>query len=128
MNHVDLIALLAIAQLVHFGRLVGQARSRYAVEAPAVSGHPGFERMHRVQMNTLELMVAFLPALFLAAKYWPQPYVACVGALYLIGRLLYWRSYVTAPAGRTMGFAVSLIPILVLLAGALVGVVRAGFH
>lgn len=68
MNYVDLVALLVVAQLVSFAVLVGRVRGRYGVKASAVSGHEGFERVYRVQMNTLELLVAFLPALFIAAK------------------------------------------------------------
>lgn len=124
MNYVDLVAVLAIIQLVFFGILVGRARGRYGVKAPAVSGHEMFERAYRVQMNTLELMVAFLPALFIAAKYWPQVYIAGVGAVYLVGRLIYWRSYTAAPASRGLGFALSMIPILVLLIGTLVAMIR----
>jgi len=37
------------------------------VKAPAVSGHEMFERVYRVQMNTLELMVLLLPGLYLGA-------------------------------------------------------------
>ena len=124
MNHVDLVALLAVAQLIFFSILVARARSRYGVTAPAVSGHELFERAYRVQMNTLELMVAFLPTLYIAAKYWPQPYVAGVGAVYLVGRFIYWRSYTAAPASRGVGFALSMIPVLALLIGGVAGALR----
>ena len=124
MNYVDLIAVLAVMQLILFGVLVGRARGTYGVKAPAVSGHEMFERAYRVQMNTLELMVAFLPALFIASKYWPQTYVAIAGAVYLLGRFIYWRSYVSAPASRGLGFALSMIPILALLIATLVAIIR----
>jgi glutathione S-transferase len=124
MNYVDLVAVLAVIQMIFFGVLVGRARGRYGVKAPAVSGHELFERAYRVQMNTLELMVAFLPALFIAAKYWPQAYVAGVGAVYLLGRLIYWRSYVADPSSRALGFGLSMLPILALLIGSLVAIIR----
>ena len=124
MNYLDLVAVLAILQLVFFAVLVGRARGRYGVKAPAVSGHESFERAYRVQMNTLELMVAFLPVLFIAAKYWPPAHVAGVGAVYLLGRLIYWRSYVAAPASRGLGFALSMFPILALLIGGIAGALR----
>ena len=124
MNLVDLIAVLAVAQFIFFGTLVGRARGRYGVKAPAVSGHEMFERAYRVQMNTLELLVAFLPALYIAAKYWPQAYVATAGAVYLAGRLIYWRSYTAAPASRAFGFALSMLPILALLIGAAAAILR----
>jgi uncharacterized MAPEG superfamily protein len=123
-NYVDLIALLAVVQLVFFSILVGRARTRYGIKAPAVSGHEMFERAYRVQMNTLELMVAFLPALMIAGKYWPQPYVAGAGVVYLIGRFVYWRSYTAAPASRGLGFGLSMLPILALVIAGLVAILR----
>ena len=126
MNYVDLVAVLAVIQLIFFSVLVGRARGRYGVKAPAVCGHELFERAYRVQMNTLELMVAFLPALFIAAKYRPHAYVAGAGAVYLLGRMIYWRSYVRAPSSRTLGFALSMLPILSLLIGATAAIIRGG--
>ena len=125
MNHVDLVAILAVAQMVFFAVLVGRARGRYGVKAPAVTGHEMFERAYRVQMNTLELMVAFLPALYIAAKYWPQAWVAGAGAVYLVGRFIYWRSYTSAPGSRGVGFGLSMLPVLALLVAALAGCLMA---
>ncbi len=48
---------------------VGRARGKYGIQPPATSGHPAFDRAFRVQMNTLENAVAFLPALWLFAMY-----------------------------------------------------------
>jgi uncharacterized membrane protein YecN with MAPEG domain len=123
MQYVELIAALAVIQFLSFGALTGRARHHSGLKAPAISGHEGFERMYRVQMNTLEVMVAFLPALFLAAKYWSPLIVAALGFVYLIGRLIYWRAYVDNPAKRGMGFLLSILPTIVLALGALVGIV-----
>ncbi len=123
MHYVDLVAVLAVAQFVFFGVLVGQARGRYGVKAPAVTGHELFERTYRVQMNTLELLVAFLPLLLIAGKYWPQAWVAAVGAVFLVGRFIYWRSYLSAPASRGLGFALSLLPVMALLFASLVAII-----
>ena len=119
MNHVDVVAMLAVLQYLVFGSLVSRARGTYGVKAPAVTGSEPFERRYRVQMNTLELLVAFIPALYVAARYWPAPYVAVLGSVYLIGRLLYWRAYV-AGSHRTLGFALSLGPVAILALAALV--------
>lgn len=126
MNYVDLVAVLALFQLMFFGVMVGHARAKYGVKAPAVSGHEMFERAYRVQMNTLELMVVFVPALFIAAQYWPQAWAAGAGVVYLIGRFIYWRSYIKAPSSRELGFGLSMLPVLALLIGALAGIVRSG--
>lgn len=121
---VDLVALVALVQLFVFGYLVGGARTRYGVKAPAVTGHEMFERAYRVQMNTLELTVLFIPALYIAARYWPAGAVAGLGAVYVVGRQLYRQAYVRDPASRGLGFVVSIVPIALLLAGAAIGAVR----
>lgn len=125
MNYVDLVAVLALIQLLFFGTLVARARGRYHVAAPAVTGNEFFERIYRVQMNTVELLVVFLPALYIAARYWSPAYVAVAGAVYLVGRMVYWRAYTEAPAKRELGFVLSMVPIVVLLLAGLGGIVRA---
>ena len=76
---VEIVTALALLQYLVFGVLVGQARGKYGVRAPAVSGHEQFERVYRVQMNTLEVLIIFLPALWLAARYWSPLLVAGIG-------------------------------------------------
>ncbi len=120
MNFVDVVAMLAILQYLVFGGLVGQARGKYGVKAPAVVGNVQFERIYRAQMNTLELLVALIPALYVAARYWPGQYIAAIGAVYLAGRVLYWRAYVHAPERRSLGFNLSIGPVFVLVLAALV--------
>ena len=126
MNFVDLVAILSVLQLLAFGVLVGRARGKYGVRAPATTGHEAFERTYRVQMNTLELMVAFLPSLYLAAKHWSPTYAAIAGAVYLVGRILYAQAYIQAAERRGPGFALSFLPIAVLAVAALVGVLADG--
>ncbi len=70
MTHLPaLVTLLTV--LLLFGTMwaVGRARSKYNIKAPAISGDAAFERAYRVQMNTLESTVMFLPTLSLAARY-----------------------------------------------------------
>ena len=122
MNYVHVIAILAILQFFYFGIMVGRARGKYGVNAPATSGHEMFDRAYRVQMNTLEQLLAFLPALLLASLYWPNAIIAGIGLMYLIGRFLYQRSYVTDPAKRGLGFLLTVLPTFVLLLAVLVGV------
>jgi glutathione S-transferase len=123
MPYVELVAILAVIQYLGFGVLTGQARRESGLKAPTMTGHDGFERMYRVQMNTLETLVAFLPALFLAGKYWPEYVVAGLGAVYLIGRTIYWRTYVSNPSKRALGFMLSMMPTLALVVLALAGIV-----
>lgn len=123
MHYVEIVAMLVVVQFLFFGALVGRARGKYGVKAPAVTGHEGFERAYRVQMNTLELMIALLPALFVAARFWPAEWVAGIGAIYLIGRFIYWRAYIVAPSSRELGFALSILPVMVLVLMGLAGAV-----
>ncbi len=123
MPYVELIAILAVIQYLAFGVLTGQARRESGLKAPTMIGHDGFERMYRVQMNTLETLVAFLPALLIAGKYLPHSLIAGLGVVYLIGRTIYWRNYVKDPSTRSLGFALSMFPTLALVALAAVGIV-----
>ena len=123
MKYVHIIATLAVLQFIVFSFLVGQARQKYGVKAPAISGHDEFERVFRVQMNTLEQLVCFLPALFLAAIYWSPIFAAIAGVVYLIGRIIYRQSYISDPSTRTLGFMLTLIPTFVLLVAALIGAI-----
>ncbi len=125
MEFVELIAMLAVAQFFFFGFMTGKARRDSGLKAPAISGDEAFERMYRVQTNTMETMIAFLPALLIAGKYWSPLLVSLIGLVYIVGRFMYWQAYVKSPATRSTGFLLSMIPTLVLIVLALVGVLIA---
>ena len=125
MGWVDLVTVVALLQFVFFGMLVGRARGQYGVKAPATTGNEMFARLYRVQMNTLELLVVFVPALYLAARYWPPAVIAGVGTIYVVGRVVYWRAYVKDPASRSFGFGLSAFPALGLLFATLAGLLVA---
>jgi glutathione S-transferase len=123
MQYVELVAILAVLQFFFFGAMTGRARRMSGLKAPAITGHDGFERMYRVQMNTLETLVAFLPALFIASNYWSHLLISGLGVIYLLGRIIYWRAYVAAPEKRGLGFMLSMLPTLILIILSLVGIV-----
>lgn len=123
MEWVDFIAVLAVIQYLYFGFQVARARDRYGIKAPAISGNDEFERIYRVQANTMEMLVAFLPALYIAADEWSTTLVGLIGLVYLAGRFIYARSYVSNPSSRATGFLLSAVPIMVLLLMALLGVI-----
>lgn len=125
MAPVAVVIVIAVLQYLAFGTLVGRARGRYGVKAPAVSGDEVFNRYFRVQQNTLELLIAFVPAISLFAIYVNPNWAAGIGVVFVIGRQLYLHSYVADPARRSLGFLLSALPILLLLAGALLGAIRA---
>lgn len=124
MNWVALVVLLALIEYFVFGALVGRARGRYAVAAPAVTGHPLFERYFRVHQNSLEQLIVFVPAVWLFGLYVSALWAAIVGAVFLAARILYAVGYIAAPERREAGAVLSGITEAVLLIGALVGVIR----
>ena len=120
-----LVILLALIEYMVFGFLVGGARARYKISAPATSGHPEFERTFRVHYNTLELLVVFIPAIWLFGMYLNPRWGAIIGAVFVVGRALYAIGYIRAPEKREVGAMLSFACLAVLLVGALFGVVRA---
>ena len=123
MQPVALVILLALAEFVALGILVGRARGKYGVKAPATTGHEVFERWFRVHYNTMELLVVFVPSIWLFGISVNPPLGAALGAVYLVGRVMYVRSYVRDPSARGAGFGLSMLPTLVLLVGAAIGAV-----
>lgn len=121
---VELVMLLALLQFLYFGAQAGRARVRYKVMAPAVTGHEVFERAYRVQMNTLELLIVYLPSMAVSARHLPPLWVAALGAVFLVGRAIYSHVYMTDPEKRSLGFGLSAFSTFGLLAMALVGVAK----
>ena len=121
--YTDIVTALALLQFVWFAMQVAQARGKYGVDAPAVTGNPVFERHFRVQQNTLELLIAFIPGLYLFGHYYNPVWGAGLGVVYLIGRQIYSTSYVKNPKSRSAGFALSVLPALILILAGLIGAV-----
>ena len=118
---------ILIALLVYFGlgAVVGAARAKYNVPAPQSGGHPEFDKRHRVHMNTLEQLVMLVPAAMLAAPVLGDSITAMLALLWSVGRLLYARAYYGDPAKRSLGFALTILPTLVLVIAAAWGAIRA---
>lgn len=125
---VNLIVALALLQFFAFVTAVGRAREKYNVAAPATTGNEVFERYFRVQMNTLELLIMFVPAIWMFGFYVSANVAAGLGAIYLIGRCVYYFAYVKDPKKRSLGYGLSAGPVAALVIGALVGAVRAAIH
>jgi glutathione S-transferase len=123
MAYVDIVTALALLQFIVFGFQVGGARAKYGVKAPAITGNEIFERHFRVQQNTLEQLVAFIPGLYLFGRYLNPLWAAGLGVVYLLGRQVYAVSYVKDPAKRGAGFGLTFLPTVVLIAGGLIGAI-----
>ena len=124
MEFVALITLLALLQYFVFGFQVGQMRVRHGVKAPAMSGHPEFERMFRVQQNTMEQLVMFVPALWICAYAGDPRWAAGIGVFFIVGRFIYKGAYVADPSKRGLGFATSVVSTAVLIGWSLYGIGR----
>ncbi len=127
MDNATLIVLLALLQYVFFTGRVGLGRGKYKIDAPACEGDENFERLFRVQQNTMEQLIVFIPATFAFAYYLSPKWVLAVGAVFIIGRFLYATEYVKDPKTRTPGMGMTLLANVVLVLGALFGVVKGMF-
>lgn len=125
MKWVSVVAVLALIEYVVISLMTGQARSKYGVQAPATVGDPMFERWYRVQHNTLEQIIVFLPALFLFANYVSPGWAALIGLVFIVGRALYASGYIADPASRGTGFLTSFAATVILLIGGLLGALLA---
>jgi glutathione S-transferase len=124
MAWVALVIVLALLELLVFQMLVGKARGKYGVNAPATTGNEIFERYFRVQENTVEQLLLFLPGVWLFATFISPTWAALLGAVFIVGRAIYAATYIADPKKRGLGFALSMLPNLALLIGALIGAVR----
>ena len=121
----SLVTGLALLLFMMLTINVSRARGRYNVAAPAISGDPGFDRVFRVQQNTLEQLVVFVPSLWLFSAFVSPLWGPAIGFLWVLARIYYAWSYYRDAAKRGPGFGISAICTLVLLIGSIAGMLRA---
>jgi glutathione S-transferase len=121
-----IVTILALLMYFWTGFRVGGMRGKHNIQAPATSGHPDFDRAYRVQMNTLEYLVIFLPLLWLANAYFhPYPYlVGAFGLVWIVGRIVYALAYMANPSSRGLGFGIAAVATLGLLVLAIIGIAQ----
>jgi glutathione S-transferase len=127
-NFTALVSLVAIMVYFWISFRVAQARAKFGVKAPATSGHPDFERAFRIQMNTLEWMPIFLPAIWLAAIYVSDIGAALLGVVWIAGRVLYMQGYTQAAEKRETGFFVQATAAGLLWLAAFIGAFASLLH
>ena len=127
MELVYVTIVLALLEYMVMGALVGFARAKYRISAPALTGHPDFERTNRVHVNTLENLIIFVPAVWIFATYVSTTWAAGLGALFVVARALYAIGYLQAAEKRSIGAGITGIVTIVLVVGGLIGVARALF-
>ncbi|ATC23144.1 MAPEG family protein [Caulobacter vibrioides] len=116
---VAIVTLLSLLVYVWMIFRIGGARRRTGIDAPAMTGDPELERHLRVQANTVEWLVIYLPSLWLFALYWNDLFAAAAGVVWIIGRILYALGYAADARKRELGFIIQMLATAVLLFGAL---------
>lgn len=119
---IGLVTIATVVLLAAMSGLVGRARGRYGVKAPATTGPDGFERAFRAQANTNEAALMFLPALWAAAAFGPPWLAATFGTVWLAARVLYVVTYLDPAKSRGPGFVLSAAATACLLVQAAWGI------
>jgi glutathione S-transferase len=122
-RYTAIVTLLVVLFYFFVATRVSVARRKFDVKLPATTGHPDFERVFRVHMNILEWMPIFLPLLWLCAIYFSDGAAAVVGLVWIGGRALYLVGYSEAVEKRLPGFFIQSTACILLLIGALVGII-----
>lgn len=122
----SLITLLTVLLMFVTSAIVGKARVKYEIKAPATSGHEMFDRAYRVQMNTLESAVLMLPSLWIYSIFNGEVGGFVMGVIWLVGRAWYAQAYLADPVRRGMGFGIAFVALAGLWFGALVGLAMRG--
>lgn len=120
------VTVLAVLFVFYTGLNVGRMRAKHKISAPAVTGTQEFECAYRVQVNTLEQFVMFVPLLWLATAYFHMlPWLPAVfGLVWVVGRLIYMQGYMAAPEKRGTGFIITILSSLGLLILSIIGIVQ----
>ena len=125
MELVYVTIVLALLEYMAMGGLVGFARTKYKIAAPAMTGHPEFERTNRVHVNTLENLIIFIPAVWIFGVYVSARWAAVLGLVFVAARAVYAFGYLKAAEKRHIGSGITGIVEIVLVLGSLVGLARA---
>lgn len=121
--YTSMVTLLAVAFYFFLATQVARAHRSFDVALPATSGHPGFERIFRAHVNTLEWMPIFLVSLWLCAFYLNDLFAAAAGLVWVVGRAVYFVGYRKSVEGRLPGFLIQVVACLALFIGAAAGLV-----
>ncbi|MGZ5819007.1 MAG: MAPEG family protein [Burkholderiaceae bacterium] len=115
------ITLAALIVYIWMGFNVGKARGQYKVPAPATEGPVEFLSVMRVQANTVEQLVIFLPVLWMCAYFLSDRWAAIGGAIWVVGRIVYALGYYKSPSKRDIGFGITFFASVSLMIGTVVG-------
>ncbi|ANN65454.1 MAPEG family protein [Bordetella bronchialis] len=115
---VGLVTVVACIVLFVMAAAVARTRIAVGILPPAMTGDPLLERTIRAHSNTLEWMPVFLPALWLFAIYGNPVWASVLGAVWIVGRIVYFIGYRIAPEKRRIGFGIQAMAAFILVIGA----------
>ncbi len=118
-----LLIMIALLQYIYFTMITGISRSKYNVDAPATTGNETWECLYRVQQNTLEQIIIYIPAVLAFAHYVSSTWVLIPGIAYLVGRQIYAFLYVKNPPKRGLGMLLTLLSNLAMVVGTIIAIV-----
>lgn len=120
-------AVTILAGLICLGVaiLVARTRNKHKVMPPAMAGAFPVECALRVQGNTTEQVVIFLPLLWVAAVYFQGWLPPAIGLAWCVGRILYAIGYMAEPKKRHVGFGLSVFSSIALAILGIIGLVQA---
>lgn len=124
MELVYIVITLAVILYIGTAMYCGVMRGRHKVMAPSMDGPPAFQRALRIQMNTLETLVPFIPTCLLFGLVIDPVWAAGLGLVWVIGRMIYAVSYSKDPAKRGLGFIIAFSVQLALIVGVVVGSIQ----
>ena len=127
MEPVYVIILVALLEYAVFTALVGRARVRHGIKAPATTGNPDFERVYRVQQNTLESLIVFVPAVWIFGLNASPAIGAGLGAVFVFARAIYAAGYIRAAEKRGIGAVLTAVTNCVLVVWGLIAVLERAF-
>ena len=119
---LEIVTLLALLEYSILGVMVGRARQKYGVEAPATTGNPDFERYFRVHANTLESLIVFIPAVWIFSMSVSYQFGVELGLLFVIARIIYAAGYLRAAAKRAPGTIATAAINAILVLGSLISI------
>jgi uncharacterized membrane protein YecN with MAPEG domain len=114
--------ILACILTMAMGGWTGYLRGKHKIEAPAVVGHPQFERAHRTHMNTVENLVLMIPLLWIASVFYGGQLPFWLGLVWVVSRIFFAIGYAqTDPRLREPGVGLGFLALLGLFVLSVIG-------
>jgi len=125
MKYTVLITIVALVYTFILSARVGARRLKLGIDAPAISGQAEFDIAFRIHMNTIEQLVLFIPMLWIAVTVVGDVWAAAIGAIWVIGRIIYAIGYTAGIDKRGPGMLITVLSTVALTVISFWGVVQA---